>query len=240
MAWTSPRTWVLGEIITASVMNTHIRDNFNATEPAIVTTDGDIVVATAAHALKRLSAMTGDLFTHEVGMLETDISAITTGDTIVGQSSGVLGLETAMSQVQAEAGTDTQVRGVTAERLKQAINELAVSTPSGTIAFFRASCPSGWTEYTAARGRYIVGTPSGGSATATVGTAMSDKENRPVGEHKHGADVGSANRNSHHGTDPLAGGDAGSGSDNNNVMSNAGNVADTNAPYIQLICCKKD
>lgn len=27
MAWTTPRTWVSGEVPTASVMNTHIRDN---------------------------------------------------------------------------------------------------------------------------------------------------------------------------------------------------------------------
>ena len=27
MAWTPPRTWVNGETIDASIMNTHIRDN---------------------------------------------------------------------------------------------------------------------------------------------------------------------------------------------------------------------
>src|SRR5262245_48492280 len=27
MAWTSPRTWVAGETVTASLLNTHIRDN---------------------------------------------------------------------------------------------------------------------------------------------------------------------------------------------------------------------
>jgi hypothetical protein len=30
MAWTSPRTWVAGEEVTASLLNTHVRDNFNA------------------------------------------------------------------------------------------------------------------------------------------------------------------------------------------------------------------
>ena len=29
MAWTTPRTWVVGELVTASMMNTHIRDNLN-------------------------------------------------------------------------------------------------------------------------------------------------------------------------------------------------------------------
>lgn len=27
MAWTAPRTWVSGEVVTAAIMNTHIRDN---------------------------------------------------------------------------------------------------------------------------------------------------------------------------------------------------------------------
>lgn len=30
MAWTSPRTWVAGEVVTASIGNTHWRDNFKA------------------------------------------------------------------------------------------------------------------------------------------------------------------------------------------------------------------
>jgi hypothetical protein len=30
MAWTSPRTWSTGELVTASIMNTHVRDNLNA------------------------------------------------------------------------------------------------------------------------------------------------------------------------------------------------------------------
>mgnify|MGYP001594946638 CR=1 FL=1 len=30
MAWTTPRTWVAGELVTAPIGNTHWRDNFNA------------------------------------------------------------------------------------------------------------------------------------------------------------------------------------------------------------------
>lgn len=30
MAWTAPRTWVVGEVVTASIMNTHVRDNLTA------------------------------------------------------------------------------------------------------------------------------------------------------------------------------------------------------------------
>ena len=30
MAWTSPRTWAVGETVTAALMNLHLRDNLNA------------------------------------------------------------------------------------------------------------------------------------------------------------------------------------------------------------------
>ena len=29
MAWTSPRTWTTGELVTAALMNTHVRDNLS-------------------------------------------------------------------------------------------------------------------------------------------------------------------------------------------------------------------
>lgn len=54
MAWTTPRTWVTGEIVTAAIGNTHWRDNLNLTAPALVTTKGDIIAATAANATSRL------------------------------------------------------------------------------------------------------------------------------------------------------------------------------------------
>lgn len=54
-SWTSPRTWVTGEMVTSSIMNTHLRDNLNETGPALVTTAEDLLVATAANDLKRLA-----------------------------------------------------------------------------------------------------------------------------------------------------------------------------------------
>jgi hypothetical protein len=55
MAWTTPRTYTTGELITAAICNTHIRDNFNQTAPALVTTKGDLVAATAANAPARVA-----------------------------------------------------------------------------------------------------------------------------------------------------------------------------------------
>jgi len=54
-SWTSPRTWATSELVTAAIMNTHVRDNLNETSPALVTTAGDIVKADAANSLVRVA-----------------------------------------------------------------------------------------------------------------------------------------------------------------------------------------
>lgn len=40
------------------------------------------------------------------------------------------------------------------------------------------TCPTGWTEYTAARGRLVVGLPSGGTSAGTVGTALTNLQDK--------------------------------------------------------------
>ena len=99
-SWTTPRTWVTGELVGAGQMNTHVRDNLSYLYTAI-----------------------------------------------------------------------ERVSGVEA----------------GTVIFTTAAgCPSGYVEYTPLQGRYLVGMPSGGTAAeATVGTALTDRENRAVGQHAH-------------------------------------------------------
>ncbi len=51
MAWTAPRTWVIGEQVTAALMNSAIRDNFLETSAATVTTAGDLAFADAANSM---------------------------------------------------------------------------------------------------------------------------------------------------------------------------------------------
>lgn len=55
MAWTNPRTW-LAEVLTAALLNTHLRDNLLETAVAKVTTANDIVRATGANALARIAS----------------------------------------------------------------------------------------------------------------------------------------------------------------------------------------
>ena len=55
MAWTAARTWTTGELVTAAIMNTHVRDNLLETAVAKVTTAGDLAYASGANALQRLA-----------------------------------------------------------------------------------------------------------------------------------------------------------------------------------------
>lgn len=144
----------------------------------------------------------------------------------------------------------------------------AAGLPSGMIAAFASACPTGWTEYTAARGRYLVGVPSGGTLSATVGTALTNAENRAVGQHLHSIDppnTATTTDGSH--THTISTTDFGGTSNNKNWgngandgtvttnangshshtmdigafnSANSGSVVGTNAPYIQVRWCTKD
>ena len=67
MAWTDPRDWTTGEVVTAAIMTTHVRDNLRMTAPHIVTTAGDIVYATGDSALQRLALGSSGYILHVSG-----------------------------------------------------------------------------------------------------------------------------------------------------------------------------
>lgn len=54
-SWTAPRTWVVGEIVTAALLNTHLRDNLLESAPAKGTAAG-ILYVSAANTLALLAA----------------------------------------------------------------------------------------------------------------------------------------------------------------------------------------
>ncbi len=71
--------------------------------------------------------------------------------------------------------------------------------PAGMVTFTSAgSCPAGWLEYTITRGRAVIGLPLSGSNQAITGTALTNGENRSVGQHSHP-------QNSHNHTQPAHG-----------------------------------
>jgi hypothetical protein len=125
------------------------------------------------------------------------------------------------------------------------------------MVFALGACPAGWSEYTAAQGRYVVGLQPGGTLEKTDGTALSDGEDRPVGKHTHGVtDPGHTHTIQ---ADPiLVGGNVtptsvqGTQHQSGRVplqsevaftgisIDPAGAVSGTNAPYVQLLACRKN
>ena len=65
MAWTAPRTWVTAEVVTASIMNTDVRDNFLQTGPAKVSAVSQILVSTAANTLVARGIVNDEVITSE-------------------------------------------------------------------------------------------------------------------------------------------------------------------------------
>jgi hypothetical protein len=126
MAWTAPATATVGQILTAAFMNAQLRDNMLLTVPSVVTTDGDIGVATAANAVERwpLLTATNRFVKHEYGGNEFDQSAVTTNDVIGGASAGLMEIKVPVTQAEAEAGTGTRFSLWSPARVKQAIDAL--------------------------------------------------------------------------------------------------------------------
>lgn len=141
-----------------------------------------------------------------------------------------------------------------------------ISIPSGAILYRNSSsCWSGWSEQTQARGAYVVGLLSGGTANTLVGTALTNQENRSVGQHTH-----TQNAHNHGITEPNSGTghnhtETGWVTTNNGIVAgqaaslntgskttgvtinnqtptnqNSGSVTGTNVPYLQWIVCQKN
>jgi hypothetical protein len=65
MAWTTPRCWTTGEVVTAAIMTTHVKDNFNVTAPAVLTTAGDILYASGSNTPARVAKGTNGNIIHQ-------------------------------------------------------------------------------------------------------------------------------------------------------------------------------
>ncbi len=131
------------------------------------------------------------------------------------------------------------------------------TVPVGAIAAFRStSCPAnlGWQplDNNAGPGLYIVGASPRGSIGTVVGTRLSNLANRPTGAHTHLV-LGSDNPNNVSFT--RTDGNSEQGNDGTTVTyvtpgypailggdissSNTSLVPGTNAPYVQLLYCRK-
>jgi len=203
-----------------------------------------------------------------LGYNDTNYTSFTTtanGTLNISPSSGNTNIT---GQVKITGGSPGAGKVLTSDNAGLASWQSAPSIPSGAVMSFNLStCPSGWSEFTSGRGRYIVGLPSGGTLASATGTALTNLENRAAGSHVHGlhtADdygpptgeripLGYKNNGGH-----LIITDYGRADQNVKATSTAtaviGNtetgtvyipngsplISGTNAPYIQLLTCQKD
>ena len=128
--------------------------------------------------------------------------------------------------------------------------------PTGAVMHFNLStCPAGWENATIAQGRYLVGLTAGGTLEATVGTALTNTENRATGahavtisdpNHAHSINVFSSLISASAGSACVQGVsqacDSSSAIGNTaftGITASAGSIAGTNAPYAQYLICIK-
>lgn len=125
----------------------------------------------------------------------------------------------------------------------------SANIPTGTVAFFNlGSCPVGWSESSEVKGRYAVGLSSRGTLGGTVGTPLTNLEDRKTPPHSHFLrwlnTLGIAGNNFY--AQIIMGNDnkvlASTGEKAANVITrqDPGFKNGTIAPYIQLLGCKKD
>ena len=207
------------------------------------------------------------------GVLQTDGSGALTWAADLDVAGGLdvaSGIEAGSGDV-ALVGTDGKINGplsstilddlsganlTTLDAANIATNVLASArggVPVNAILFTTStSCPSGYVEYTTLRGRYAVGLPLNGTSAGTAGTALTNRENRAVGQHNHtltdpGHDHEARIRGSGSST-TVAESASASAVGNNTIVASAttgitlaqtGGVAGTPAPYVQLRACQK-
>ncbi|MCI0581050.1 MAG: hypothetical protein L0332_29650 [Chloroflexi bacterium] len=124
-------------------------------------------------------------------LARTNITIVGNGSNVaLGESQANLSLAAGRSGLTVREGG--RVPGTNAPYIqfllcyKDALPAGGAEAPANAVAFFDLpACPSGWSEFTAALGRYLVGNPAGGAVGQVVGVALVSGEERPVGQHNH-------------------------------------------------------
>src|SRR3990172_221146 len=109
MAWTAPRTWVTGEVVTAVLLNTHVRDNLIYLKGGAGTTTFDDAVSitktTGNTLVVDTSTLVVDAANNRVGigttapLTELQVGATTLAKTAIGQSLITLGSRMTVNDV---------------------------------------------------------------------------------------------------------------------------------------------
>lgn len=175
MGWTSPRTWVAAETVTAAIMNTHIRDNLNALNGFVRKTADESVTSSVTlqnddHLLYSIGA-TG---TYVFELVLFGVSAANAaGDLIVGFSfpagtlhfsghglddtlaSGNTGTPRMTGILTATSGATTATFGLSTTTTSIVLRGILIATATGTLQFMWAQFASSASASTLKAGSYM-------------------------------------------------------------------------------------
>lgn len=82
MAWTTPITFTAGRTVTASMLNTYLRDNLSELAPHKATTEGSYFVGTAAHTIAERTPKRGFVATSQTTTSTSYTDLATVGATV--------------------------------------------------------------------------------------------------------------------------------------------------------------
>ena len=134
MAWTSPRTWATGEVVTAALLNVHLRDNLvdldrrtsptgsvvatsettTATTYSDLATPGPAVTVTIGSTGKALIAMHSGLANATAGIASFMGFTISGATTLAASDSTAIGFTSATSAVGIRCGSTLVLTGLNA------------------------------------------------------------------------------------------------------------------------------
>lgn len=146
------------------------------------------------------------------------------------------------TQTEAETGSNND-QIMTPLRVKQSITANASGIPAGAImAFALTSCPSGWSEYTAARGRFLRGIDNGAGNDPAGTRAPGNTQADAFKSHDHpftdGADWRlTGGSGSQYG---LSNGGAWTGSSNRAGVVGAAGDTETRPKNVAVLFCTKN
>lgn len=188
-SWTAPRTWTTGEIVTASIMNTHVRDDLLETAVAKATAQGDIFYATAVNAIARLAKAAADGAVLRQASSIPAWLALGTAGQVIRVNSGATDVEFGLTTTVVKAADETLSNPTALQNDDHLKRALAANIRYGflCVLFYKSASAThdfkfGFTVPTAAAIRWHgIGLATGGGAislsaavTASAGTATFD------------------------------------------------------------------
>lgn len=276
MAWTDPSQRSTGDLITNTIYNTDIIDNLDYLQAAIEVeltnksggsvAANDVVIAdgsndsaftttTTAENIAVIGVVMETIANDAIGRVATTgiVTVAVTGtitrghylstSTTVKLAQGIANKTGGTFAIALTGGTGTVVAILLSSATGMVPANTVMYTTGGTA-------PAGFSEYTSARGRMIIGLPSGGTDEGTVGTALTDLQDKThthtystVISHTHtvarGQGTGGA-ASTATGADNNAYSDMNTGSTGSASGTTATAALSDFLAYIQLMTIKKD